>query len=260
MKIVKFLFIILIICFFNGDAHSQQVCDITGHYADFILVKRHDDGRRKFISQSVIKPQRDGCYSALVNDNTMFVYYLLSSFSFDGNNAKLLDIIDEKQMIDTYFADLKQDVGFNQIMSDFVHKTVDKSLPKDTITMDALLNVAVKYFSVVRVTDEGRYAGKVAVGLNDIKKTLTKRSPFLEAFAWTAILSNTDGTVYHLDDDYKAALKQIGKIELGINPDDRLLRAQGAMYVLMYNNPNLRAVLRTEFATHQAYLPFVLVE
>ena len=256
----KSLFVMLVICLFNGVAHSQHACDLTDHYADFILVKRHDDGRRKFISQSVIKSQRDGCYSALVNDNTMFIYYLLSAFSFDENNAKLLDITDEKQMLDTYFADLKQDAGFNQIMSDLVYKTVDKSLPKDTITMDALLNVAVKYFCVVRVTDECRYAGKVAVGLNDIKKTLAKRRPFLEAFAWTAILSNSDGTVYHLDDDYKAALKQIEKIDLGINPDDRLLRAQGAMYVLMYNNPNLRAVLRTEFATHQAYLPFVLVE
>lgn len=255
----KFKFTVLVLCFGMTTLHSQITCNIIDNYADFIHVKRYDDGKRKFISKNVIKSQKDACYSTLINDNTMFIYYILSGFSSEENNATLLEITDEKEFQDTYFLDLSKDDKFNSIMNELVSKTLTNTQPKDSVTMDALLNVAVKYFSIVRIMDDGKYIGKVAVGLNDIKKTLNQRKPFLEAFAWAAILANKENNNFQLDNEFKTAINEIEKIELGISQDDRLLRAQGAMYMMMYNNPQLRNVLRTEYENHQAYLPFVLV-
>jgi hypothetical protein len=51
-------------------------------------------------------------------------------------------------------------------MTELVSKSIDKKTTKDTITMDKLLNIAVKYFSITKINEQGAYVGKVCVGLN----------------------------------------------------------------------------------------------
>ena len=52
--------------------------------------------------------------------------------------------------------------------------------------------------------------------------------------------------------------KELYKINLGIENDDRLLRAQGAMYMFMRNNEILKELLLFEYENKKEYLPFVL--
>jgi hypothetical protein len=143
-------------------------------------------------------------------------------------------------------------------MSDLVAKTIEKSIPKDSISMDKLLNVAVKYFSILKITEDGYYAGKVCTGLNDIKKTEKVRKPQLEAFCFSSIMKYYQGTEFNMYDEFVKSIKELYKINLGVDRSERLLRAQGAMYFLMRNSENLKKMLRSEYELNKVILPFAL--
>ena len=58
--------------------------------------------------------------------------------------------------------------------------------------------------------------------------------------------------------EFVKGIKELYKINLGIENDDRLLRAQGAMYMFMRNNEILKELLLFEYENKKEYLPFVL--
>ena len=53
------------------------------------------------------------------------------------------------------------------------------------------------------------------------------------------------------------AVRELYTLNMGIDMEERLLRAQGALYILMRNNPVLLAMLQAEYAARAEYLPFV---
>jgi hypothetical protein len=190
----------------------------------------------------------------------MFIDYILTNFSSNENYQNLLELTDSIAIRNKYFKDLRKDSLFNSVMTDLVSKTIDRKIPKDTISMDKLLNVAVKYFSIMRLTDEGHYVGKVCVGLNDIKKTESERKPFIEAFSFSSILKHYQSEEYSMNDEFVKAIKELYKVNLGIDKNEQLLRAQGAMFLIMRNNENLKKMLKSEYEKQKDYLPFILTD
>ncbi|GAB4349076.1 MAG: hypothetical protein OHK0038_28080 [Flammeovirgaceae bacterium] len=233
-------------------------CDIKSHYEDFISVQKSIYNEKAYLTKRVVETQKKSCFSDLVNNNPMFIDYLLTNFSSNANYQNLLELSDSIAIRNKYFNDLKKDSLFNSVMTDLVNKTIDKKIPKDTISMDKLLNVAVKYFLIMRLTDEGHYIGKVCVGLNGIKKTESEREPFIEAFSFSSILKHYQSQEYSMYDEFVKAIKELYKVNLGIDKDEKLLRAQGAMFLLMRNNENLKKMLKNEYEKQKDYLPFVL--
>lgn len=242
------------------QGYGQKQCDIKIHYEDFISVQKSIYNEKAYLTKRVIETQKKSCFSDLVNNNPMFIDYLLTNFSSNANYQNLLDLPDSIAIRNRYFNDLKKDSLFNSVMTDLVNKTIDKTTPKDRISMDKLLNVAVKYFSIMRLTDEGHYVGKVCVGLNDIKKTESERKPFIEAFSFSSILKHYQSEEYSMYDEFVKAIKELYKVNLGIDKDEKLLRAQGAMFLLMRNNENLKKMLKNEYEKQKDHLPFVLTD
>ncbi len=58
--------------------------------------------------------------------------------------------------------------------------------------------------------------------------------------------------------EFVAAIKELYRQDLGVDRDERLLRAQGAMFSLMRNNAQLRVMLISEYEKRKDYLPFVI--
>lgn len=258
MKKLILTTIILILITIQG--YGQKQCDIKTHYEDFISVQKSIYNEKAYLTKRVIETQKKSCFSDLVNNNPMFIDYLLTNFSSNANYQNLLDLPDSIAIRNRYFNDLKKDSLFNSVMTDLVNKTIDKTTPKDRISMDKLLNVAVKYFSIMRLTDEGHYVGKVCVGLNDIKKTESERKPFIEAFSFSSILKHYQSEEYSMYDEFVKAIKELYKVNLGVDKDEKLLRAQGAMFLLMRNNENLKKMLKNEYEKQKDHLPFVLTD
>lgn len=256
----KLILTTIILTLITIQGYGQKQCDIKTHYEDFISVQKSIYNEKAYLTKRVIETQKKSCFSDLVNNNPMFIDYLLTNFSSNANYQNLLDLPDSIAIRNRYFNDLKKDSVFNSVMTDLVNKTIDKTTPKDRISMDKLLNVAVKYFSIMRLTDEGHYVGKVCVGLNDIKKTESERKPFIEAFSFSSILKHYQSEEYSMYDEFVKAIKELYKVNLGIDKDEKLLRAQGAMFLLMRNNENLKKMLKNEYEKQKGHLPFVLTD
>ncbi len=239
--------------------HGYGQCDIRNHYDDFISIQKSTYAEKDYLVKRVIETDKKSCFSELVNNNTTFIDYLLTNFSSSSNYQNLIQLTDSTALRNSYFVDLKKDSLFNAVMSELVGKTIDKKVPKDTVSMDDLLNIAVKYFSIIRLTDEGHYVGKVCVGINDIENTESERKPFIEAFSFSSILHHYQSEEFNMYGEFVKAIKELYKVNLGLDKNEKLLRAQGAMFLLMRNNEILRKMLKSEYKKQKPYLPFILV-
>ena len=242
------------------QANGQDQCDIRRHYEDFISIQKATYNENEYLVKRVTETESTSCFAQLVNGNRVFVDYLLTNFSSNSNYQDLLQLSDSVTLRDRYFTDLEEDSLFNSVMTEFVSKTIEKELPKDSVSMDKLINIAVKYFSILKLTDEGYYAGKVCVGLNDIKNTEIDRKPFVEAFCFSSILKHYEGEEFSMYDEFVKAIKELYKVNLGLDRNEKLLRAQGAMFLLMRNNENLKEMLKVEYERNKENLPFLLTE
>ncbi|MCS7035841.1 MAG: hypothetical protein RMJ33_04265 [Saprospiraceae bacterium] len=250
--------IILTIIAIQG--HGQKPCDIINHYEDFISIKKSTFNHEVYLTVRAHKTQKEICFSGLVNNNPLFIDYLLINFASRTNSKNLLEFTDSIEIKDRYFNSLKRDSAFNAIMVDLVNKTIDNKTPKEIVSMEKLLNVAVKYFSIVGFNEEGNYIGRVCIGLNEVEKTEIERQPFLEAFSFSSILKHCNSEEYDICGEFSKAIQELYKVNLGVNEDEKLSRAQGVIFILMANNENLKKMLRSEYEKQKKYLPFLLEE
>lgn len=256
----KFLISFLILILILVDANAQISCDIKSYYEDFISVQRNVYNGQPYLTKNIVTTQKKSCCSGLVNNNPVFLDYLLTNFSSRKEYGNLLELTDSMELRKKFFSELRKDSLFNVVMTELISKTIDNRVPKDSITMDRLLDVAVKYFSITKLSEEGHYIGKVCVGLNLIEKTESKRAPFLEAFAFSSIVKHYKSGEFSMYDEFVKAMKELYKLNLGNEKEEKLLRAQGAMFILMRNNENLRKMLKSEYIKQKEFLPFVLVD
>lgn len=257
MKTSVLITFVCIICGFDG--FGQNICDIQNHYQDFIMVQKTKYETHEYITKNVIMCKRKSCFSELINNNEMFINHLFITFSSDSIDKKLLAIKDTTLLQKIYFENLKNDSLFSSIMNNLVSKTISKQKAKDTVSLDQLLNIAVKYFAINKLNEQGYYVGKVCGGQNQISTIEKKREPFLEAFCLSMILKHFESQEYNLYNEFVKSIKEVYKVNLGPDRQEKLLRAQGAIFMLMRNNKTLRKMLLKEYKNHQKFLPFVLV-
>lgn len=130
----------------------------------------------------------------------------------------------------------------------------------DTLSMDELLDVAVKFFAVTHIDNEDRLIGQLCVIASGHAVTQPKRDKKIESFCAGVIYTHVEDEKYNMYQEYTDALKKVSTLSLGINKQERLLRAQGALFMLMKMNPKLRELLRMEYEKQKHMLHFYLEE
>lgn len=253
--------IILLLTALTADLFAQTKCDIKEYYGDFVYIQKASyksgDKDKPYLIKGTTETKSKKCFSDVIK-NTAYVIHLLTNFSSNANDSLLLQINDSVTLQKEYIKVLTKDTLFNRVMKDLISKTVEKNVPKDTISMDKLLNIAVKYFSVFKINPQGYYVGFVCGGRNDIEKTEKVRHPQLEAFCFSSIAENMEGDEFNMYDEFVKALKELYKVNLGVDNNERLFRAQGAMFLLMRNNEPLKKMLKSEYEKNKNILPFIL--
>jgi len=244
---------------------AQNDCDIANHFEDFISVRKTayinkaDYNQECYLEKQVVETNKKSCFSDLINQNISFADYLYMSFTSSAYNDIVLQLPDSLALRKAYFKQLRNDSLFTAIMTEWMAKTIDHKTPKDTVSLDQLINIAVKYFSIRKIDDEGYYVGKICVGANDIRKTETERKPFVEAFCFSSILKHLQGSEFNMYSEFVKVIKELYKVNLGVSKEEKLLRAQGAAFLLMRNNESLKSMLKMEYNQQKEYLPFVLI-
>jgi hypothetical protein len=253
----QLILISAIFLIYSSNVFSQVNCNIIENYGEFIKVEKINDEGNEFLDEQIVEPDSQKCFWQVVK-NQLYIDYLLKNFSSEKHLNNLLNITDTLTLQNEYIKFLKEDSLFNQVMTDLVAKTIEKRLAKDTITMDKLLDFAVKFFSIIELNEDGYYVGKLCVGLNLISKTEKLRLPHVEAFCFSSIAKNYQSDEFNMYEEFVKAMEELYKINLGIEKNEKLLRAQGAMFFLMRNNDNLRTMLKIEYERNAENLPFIL--
>lgn len=250
---------LLFASFFALSGYSQMSCSIQDQFASIFKIQKIEHAETKYLYRSVQELDSGACFHELVNQNRSYIEYLLTHFSDNSNNDSLLAIGDSSLLQKAFISTLQEDSLFNELLKQLEHASFNApDLERDTISMNELLNIAVKYFSIHRINRDGYYVGKVCSGINGIERTETYRQPHIEAFCFSSILHNIQGEQFSMYSEFLKGLKQLYTLNLGVDDTERLLRAQGAMYMIMRNNDNLKQILRLEYEKKKQFLPFVL--
>ncbi len=238
--------------------YPQSASSIQDDYDQIFEINKDQYGDREYLKKTVNTLEEDHQLSGLVNKNKLYLDYLLTNFSNQDNYQQLLALEDSCKLQEKYITSLKKDSLFNSALIRFSEKKLNPAFVPDTVSIDEVLNVAVKFFYVKEITEEGNYKGKVCGGINGISTTLPERKPHLEAFSFAAVLQNLQEQEKDIYGEFITAVRELYKMDLGVDRDERLFRAQGAMFFLMRNNPRLKDLLLTEYEKKKEYLPFVI--
>jgi len=253
------ILLILAIELITLNSYSQINCNILEEYQQIFKIEKKKYDGREYLMKTVNKIDTNSCFSELINNDRQYIDYLLTHFSDNSNYEKLMAITDTVGLQNEFIRSLENDSTFNGVMENLTKNFTDKpNFISDTISINELLNIAVKYFAIVRINKDGHYVGKVCSGINGLKQTEKERKPQIEAFCFSTILNNYQGEQFNVYNEFVKGIKELYKINLGIEIDDRLLRAQGAMYMFMKNNDTLKELLLFEYKNKKEYLPFIL--
>ena len=240
-------------------AYSQENCSLRKDYNKIFKIDRKKYGEQVTFRGMVQEPDSGNCFSNLVADNKRHLSYLLTNFGRNMNYEELASFKDSIRLQKAFIQSLETDSAFNKSMSKLERKALnDTEYKPDTTSIESLMNIASKFFMIFDINDKEYYKGQVCSGINGIKETEENRKPHLEAFCFSSILNNYRGKNFDMYSEFVKAIKQLYKINLGIEKKEKLLRAQGAMFMYMSTNKKLKQMLLHEYEKKKDYLPFVL--
>ncbi len=240
-------------------AFSQNKCNLIDEYSKIFKQNRETFKNKVLLYETVNSVDSTSACGSFVNENKVFIQYLLDNFSSHfKREEKLIKINDTLKLQKEFIVLLKRDTMFTQVIKK-LSNVISTNQKKDTITLDKLLDISVKFFSIYKIKNDN-YLGKICSGINGIKQTEKDRFPFVEAFAFSTIFEHYQTEKYNMYNEFVEGIKELYKLELGVNKEEKLLRAQGAMYMFMRNNKTLKELLILEYRRKKRYLSFFLKE
>ncbi len=241
---------------------SPAQCDLTKEYDSIFEIKRMPSGEKQYLIPGVRQTiDTTKCYSNLLTNNHQYLNYLRLHFSEKLDYDNLNEIEDSTILQSEFITALERDTSFKKILKRLSVTLIrDPDYVPDTVSINDLLDIAVKFFSITKVTDEGYYAARVCVGINGIKETMADRHPYEEAFCFQSIINDMMSGKSSTYQDFMQNVKSLYDFNLGTNKEDQLLRAQGAMFILMSQSKNLEALIKEQYEEKKSILPFVLTD
>jgi hypothetical protein len=240
--------------------NAQENCPILEHIKSLIAIEAHEHDGKTYISNRVVEVPEHLAIAQHINTKRLFWDYLTVNYSDVAHVRKIADVQDSLERVGIYFESLLEDSLYTSTIREYSNKVIRQTVAKDTIKMSELLGIASKFFSIQHITNEGNFSTAICVGRNDIKKTETQKRPLIEAFAFFAIFNDIETGKFDIYAQFHEKVKQLYSISLGTNNEEKLLRAQGAIYMLMMYNSSLPELLLDTYKSYESELPFVLVE
>lgn len=250
---MKQVFILIAICFCYSMYAQMSINERIDQQLE-IHTFEDEDGIRLVPSFQDRKPQDN------ILDYKPYIGYVYTNFIDESNKkGQIIDSkIDKETVFKTYRERLKKDTLFVNPLQRISDNSAKAIQDKPSYDFDKIMDVAVKFIKIIDSDKEGSYVLKVCVGVNDLDKTQTERYADIEAFCFMTILYAYLNEERPLKDEIENEFYKVTDINMGIDKEERILRAQGALIVLMHQNQALKKALIEEYETNKEILPFSL--
>lgn len=193
-------------------------------------------------------------------DNKSYIDYVFTNFrSKEIKKGGIIDKEREKEIIfKEYKEQLKKDTLFVNTLQRILDNSIKNIKDKPSYDLDLVMDIATKFIKIIDINADGNYVLKVCVGVNDLERTQIKRYADVEAFSFLAILNHYQDKNDPLKDEIVKEFHKIVPLSMGVEKEERILRAQGALMVLMYQNESFKKALLKEYEVKKDILPFTI--
>ena len=193
-------------------------------------------------------------------DDKSYINYVFTNFRDESiKKGEILGDESKKESIfKAYRERLKNDTLFVNTLQRISDNSIKKIQDKPSYDFDMVMDVATKFVKITGINEQGNYTLKVCVGVNDLEQTQVKRYADIEAFCFVSVFNAYLNKENPLKDEIIKEFHKIVPLSMGIEKNERILRAQGALMVLMYQNENFKQALLKEYEGKKDLLPFTI--
>src|SRR6056297_39827 len=239
--------------------------EIHKRYPEIFILKK-----RKYKNKVLISPQLreldpgDKLYD-FVNYNQFYLTYIFSKTIRKNNGFKHLKEFkgDSLELQKKFINLIIKDTTFSPVFEKYIchyynsigYKVKGFKKIKNEISKRRLKDIAVKFFYIKDIKENGEYIRKLCVKDNGIDETEKNRNLHIEAFCFDAFADSVQKFIEIFDE----VTNKI-EINLGLNKKEELLRTQGAVYYATSRNSKVMEILKDEYLRKKSYLPFKIKE
>lgn len=193
-------------------------------------------------------------------DYKSYINYIFYNFKDESSKFKgVIDINQKETVFELHRERLKNDTLFLNTLQRISDNSTKNIQDKPSYDLDVVMDIATKFIKITGINEQGNYTLKICVGINDLEKTHVKRFADIEAFCFVTIFEAYVNKQNSLKDEIIKEFHKIVPLSMGIEKEERILRAQGALMVLMYQNDSFKQALLKEYESKKEILPFKLV-
>jgi len=248
---MKYLFCIaLLVASYSNYAQRS----INDRIENQLKLKTHsyDDGERLIaITQDIDQKEN-------ILDYKSYIGFIFTNFKSKSNKERELieDESKKESIFKAYRERLKSDTLFVNTLQRISDNSAKNIQDRPSYDFDVVMDIATKFVKIIDINADGNYVLKVCVGVNDLEKTQSKRYADIEAFCFVSVFNAYLNKENPLKDEIIKEFHKIVPLSMGIEKEGRILRAQGALMVLMYQNESFKQALLKEYEDKKDILPF----
>lgn len=192
-------------------------------------------------------------------DYKSYINYIFYNFKDESSKFKgVIDINQKEIVFELHRERLKNDTLFVNTLQRISDNSIKKIQDKPSYDLDVVMDIATKFVKITGINEQGNYTLKVCVGVNDLEQTQVKRYADIEAFCFVSVFNAYLNKENPLKDEIIREFHKIVPLSMGIEKEERILRAQGALMVLMYQNESFKQALLKEYEDKKDILPFTI--
>lgn len=263
-KMKKIILAISLLGWMTGVVAQETMTldEVKSKYGQFIVAfEKQGFDDRTYVDKKVVVPEEDTVLAKFVEKNLAFIELLKTNYT-TVTSDEFAGIKDAAVLQEKYIAALQKDALFNQYFLPFIchfyksegFEITGFDAKKATFTLDEFMDVIVKYFEVTSVDSRGNFKTRIGISEDGLVSTLDKRHPLLEVYCLHIIKAHQ----YKAYQSMEKGKRVMKNLQLGLNEDDKLKRAQGVLYAMVSQDEAFRTVVLDDYESKKEALPFVL--
>lgn len=264
------LTLLVAITFSMAPSDSVTVAQVIAAYEETFEILVHPMGDDTLFAVLVPRAlEGDNPLAGFESDNGYVLTYLIQN-AISFNKAELFEAevpIEERK--GSFYRALRSDQRFNEALFTAFGRYLasqggalvgwDHTVGVRSVTWNELQRLAVRFFYPDTVTEDGKLAGHICVGINGLEDLDWDRDVLVEAFVYATIFRALREENYGLQEEFREALEAAQDLALSRDEETRITRAQGVVWALLARSDSIREMLRDSYELREAYMPFQIV-